>query len=67
MASTLLANLRRTEFPESIWSRFAAGRTGTLDWYGEVARRLRAAGFHAPIMVELDAVVKELERYRAND
>jgi (p)ppGpp synthase/HD superfamily hydrolase len=67
MASTLLANLRRTEFPESIWSRFSAGRAGTLDWYGELVRRLRAAGFDAPIMTELDAVVRELERYRAND
>ncbi len=67
LASTLLANLRRTEFPESVWGRFAAGRAGTINWYAEVARRLRAAGFATPIMSELDAVVRELESYRAKD
>jgi (p)ppGpp synthase/HD superfamily hydrolase len=67
MASTLLTNLRRTEFPESVWSRFAAGRAGTITWYAEVSRRLRAAGFAAPIMSELDAVVRELESYRTKD
>jgi hypothetical protein len=67
MASSLLANLRRTEFPESVWSRFAAGRAGTITWYAEVSRRLRAAGFAAPIMSELDAVVRELESYRTKD
>jgi (p)ppGpp synthase/HD superfamily hydrolase len=65
MASTLLANLRRTEFPEAVWGRFAAGRAGTIDWYVEVAQRLRAAGFTAPIMSELDAAVRELATYRA--
>jgi (p)ppGpp synthase/HD superfamily hydrolase len=64
-ASTLLATLRRTEFPESVWGRFTAGRDGTIGWYRDVHRHLRDAGFDQPIMSELDDAVRELERYRA--
>jgi hypothetical protein len=64
-AGTLLANIRRTQFPESVWGRFAAGREGTISWYSDVGRHLRDGAFDAPILLEIDAVVRELERYRA--
>ena len=60
-ASTILASLRRTQFPESVWGRYAAGRAGTLHWFDAVARALRAAGFDAPIMGELERVVAQLQ------
>jgi len=63
-AGTLLANLRRTQFPESVWGRYAAGREGTIAWFGAARRRLHDIGFEAPIMSEFDATVAELERYR---
>ena len=63
-ASTLLASLQRTEFPESVWQRFAAGRDGTIAWFSGVADALRAAGFAEPIMTELSSAVRELERLR---
>jgi hypothetical protein len=61
-ASTILANLRRTEFPESVWGRYAAGRAGTLHWLASMARGLRDAGFDAPILGELERAVAELQR-----
>lgn len=64
-ASTLLANLARTDFPESVWSRYAAGREGTIRWFSDTGRRLRAVGFEGSIMTELDEVVSALERYRS--
>ena len=63
-ASTLLADLLRTEFPESVWGRFAAGREGTIAWHQALVRRLSDVGFTAPILAESSAVVRELERYR---
>jgi (p)ppGpp synthase/HD superfamily hydrolase len=60
--STLLADVRRTDFPESVWARFAAGREGTIRWYRRIYDRLRAVGFDASIMRELEQVVQELER-----
>lgn len=60
--STVLADLRRSEFPESIWTRFNQGREGSIRWYRRVHDRLRELGFEAPIMEELRSVVEELER-----
>jgi (p)ppGpp synthase/HD superfamily hydrolase len=60
--SALLADLARTLDPETVWSRFAAGRTGTVRWYRAVYERLHALGFEAPIMEELREVAEELER-----
>jgi len=65
--STLLANLRRTEFPESVWGRYSAGRDGTLRWFVEVCAALRATGFDAPILAELEAAVAELQRAAERD
>jgi (p)ppGpp synthase/HD superfamily hydrolase len=64
-AATIVADLRRTVDPESVWSRFAAGKEGTVRWYRSVNDRLLALGFQAPIMDELRAVVAELEEWGA--
>ena len=59
--SALLTDLRRTSYPETVWSRFAAGREGTVRWYRLVHERLAEVGFDAPIMEELRDVVAALE------
>ena len=61
-ASSIVSDLRRTIDPETVWSRFGGGRTATARWYRQVFDRLRAVGFDAPIMAELDAVSSELEK-----
>ena len=62
-ASSLLADLKRTIDPDSVWGRFSAGRDGTIRWYRDVFERLRALGFDAPIQRELEQTVIALERY----
>ena len=62
--STILADLRRTIDPHTVWGRFAAGREGTIRWYRAVLSRLTALGFRAAIVDELRGVVEELETYR---
>jgi (p)ppGpp synthase/HD superfamily hydrolase len=59
-ASTILADLQRTDYPETVWGRFNAGREATIRWYQRVHDRLRDVGFDAPIMRELDVVAREL-------
>jgi (p)ppGpp synthase/HD superfamily hydrolase len=59
-ASALLADLRRTAFPESVWQRVSEGREARLRWYARVAERLRAAGFDAPAVGELRAAAEAL-------
>ncbi|MBX9928440.1 MAG: HD domain-containing protein [Gemmatimonadaceae bacterium] len=61
--SSILADLRRTRDPDSVWSRFAAGREGTINWYRQVHDRLRAVGFDATILAELGAVCEALDSY----
>jgi (p)ppGpp synthase/HD superfamily hydrolase len=60
---TLLADLRRTDFPEAVWSRFTAGREATIQWYRRAYERLAEIGFDHPIMEELHEVVRSLEHY----
>jgi (p)ppGpp synthase/HD superfamily hydrolase len=60
-AGTLVADLKRTIDPATIWGRFSAGRDGTVRWYRRAFDRLRAVGFTAPIMEELRRVVETLE------
>ena len=60
---TLLADLRRTDFPEAVWSRFTAGREATINWYRRAYERLAEIGFDHPIMEELHEVVRSLEHY----
>jgi (p)ppGpp synthase/HD superfamily hydrolase len=59
-ASSIVADLRRTVDPETVWSRFGGGKSGTARWYRKVYDRLREVGFTAPIMTELDRVSGEL-------
>lgn len=62
-ASTILADLRRTIDPNTIWSRFNGGREGTIRWYRRVYERLNELGFRGEIMGELGTVVVALEEY----
>lgn len=66
-AGTILADLRRTIEPATVWSRGGNGRDGTLQWYRAVHERLRAVGYDAPIMAELGEMVTELEAAPAGD
>jgi (p)ppGpp synthase/HD superfamily hydrolase len=61
--SSILTELRRTQFPESVWQGLKAGREETIRWYGRVHQRLRDVQFEAPIMDELRDVVSALEAY----
>ena len=61
--SSILADLRRTQDPDTIWTRFKGGREATIRWYRAVHTRLREVGFEAPIMAELDDVAAGLEKY----
>jgi (p)ppGpp synthase/HD superfamily hydrolase len=61
-ANSILSDLRRTSFPETVWGRFAAGRDGTVRLYARVSERLREIGFAAPIVDELAHAAAELER-----
>ena len=65
--SSLLADLRRTAFPESVWGRFKRGPEETVRWYRRVHDRLVAVGFAAPIMDELREVVVALEALAASE
>lgn len=60
--SSILTDLRRTAFPESVWSRFADGREARVRWYRSIHDRLTATGFDGEILNELDQVAAELER-----
>lgn len=62
-ASTILADLRRTVDPESVWGRFSAGKEGTIRWYRAVHDRLKALGFSANVLDELRLVAEALEQY----
>jgi (p)ppGpp synthase/HD superfamily hydrolase len=64
-ASSIVSDLRRTVDPDSVWTRFNLGKTGTARWYRDVYERLRELGFDAPIMAELDAVSAELAKLAA--
>ena len=61
--SSILADLKRTDYPEHVWSRFSVGREGTIRWYRGVYERLRELGFEAEIMDELRGVAERLEAY----
>jgi hypothetical protein len=60
-AGTIVADLKRTIDPSTVWGRFSVGREGTVRWYRRVYERLRSLGFTASIMDELRRVVEALE------
>lgn len=64
--SSILADLGRTLDPDTVWSRFNVGRTGTVRWYRRVHDRLRELGFAEPIMEELHEVASALEAVAAD-
>ena len=66
-AGTILADLRRTIEPSTVWTRGGSTRDGTMHWYRAVHDRLQSVGFTAPIMSELGAMVAELEAAPAGD
>jgi (p)ppGpp synthase/HD superfamily hydrolase len=61
--SSILADLKRSSFPETIWTRFSGGREPTIAFYRRVYDRLRELGFDAPIMRELEEVARALASY----
>jgi (p)ppGpp synthase/HD superfamily hydrolase len=63
--SSILADLNRTLDPDTVWSRFTAGRLGTVRWYRRVYDRLRELGFEGAIMDELKEIADELEAVSA--
>lgn len=65
-ASTILADLRRTRFPDAVWGRFTEGRADKARWYGDAAARLGAVGFAAPIVDELRAAAEALAEHAAD-
>ena len=64
-ANTILSDLRRTADPNSVWSRFSAGKAGTVKWYRDVLDRLADVGFSEPIVDELRDAVLALESAEA--
>ena len=60
-ASTIISDLKRTAFPETVWGRFARGPDVIAGWYRRVFNRLQDVGFDQPIMEELQEVVVALE------
>lgn len=65
--SSLLADVRRTAYPETVWGRFPNGRDEVASSYRRTLDRLSALGFNAPIMEELASVVGSLEQLAAED
>jgi (p)ppGpp synthase/HD superfamily hydrolase len=61
--NTILADLKRTIDPNTVWSRFMLGKEGTIRWHRRMVDRLRALGFDAPIMDELERAVGALEEH----
>jgi (p)ppGpp synthase/HD superfamily hydrolase len=66
-ASCILADLRRTIDPHSVWSRFSGGREATVRWYRRVYDRLKELGFQGEIMRELENVVTQLEAWSRSE
>lgn len=62
---TILADLRRTEYPETVWSRTSRGRDGTIRYYRALCDRLAEVGFDAPILEELRHAVEAVEQHGA--
>jgi hypothetical protein len=60
-AGTLVANLARTEFPETAWSQLPGGRVEGTTRFRRFYDRLTETDFRAPIMIELGRMVDELE------
>src|SRR5258705_4980242 len=53
--SSIIADLRRTIDPGTVWNRFGGCKASNACWYRHAYGRIREVGFDAPIMAELDA------------
>lgn len=62
-ANSILSDLKRTSWPENIWSRFKVGKEGTIRFYRAVYDRLLELGYRAPIMAELERTVLAMEQH----
>jgi len=62
-SGSVLADVRRTIDPNSVWSRFTGGKDSTILWYRRVYDRLKDVGFAGEIMQELGRVVVDLEAW----
>lgn len=62
-ASTILADLKRTIDPATVWGRFHGGKNAAIRSYRRVYDRLREVGFTGAIMDELASVVERLEAW----
>jgi (p)ppGpp synthase/HD superfamily hydrolase len=60
---TILADLRRTDYPETVWTRTARGREGTVRYYRQVGDRLDEVGFHEAILDELRRATDAVEHH----
>lgn len=58
--NTILTDVRRTAFPETVWGRFVAGKAGTVQRFVDVAARLQEIGFRGEIADELRTATEEL-------
>ncbi len=61
-AGTLLADLRRTIDPDTVWGRLTGGRVSTVRWFCDTRDRFAELGFTAPIAAEFASLVAEIER-----
>ena len=61
-AGTLIADLGRTDYPETVWTRRHGGRDATVRHFRVLHDALAAGAFDAPIMAELREAVEILER-----
>jgi (p)ppGpp synthase/HD superfamily hydrolase len=66
-AATLLADLRRTIDPDTVWRRFTTNREDTARWYRRILDRLRSVDFQGEILRELDHVVVALEAWARDE
>lgn len=62
-ASSILADLRRTVDPQTVWGRFSVGKEGTIRWYRAVHDRLSELHFSGEILAELRDVAVALEQH----
>jgi (p)ppGpp synthase/HD superfamily hydrolase len=62
---TILADLRRTDYPETVWARTSRGREGTIRYYRQICDRLSGLGFGAPILDELRRATDAVEQHGA--
>ncbi len=66
-ASTILADLRRTQFPDGVWSRVPGRQAGLLARHERTLAALTAAGFAAPILTEWRDALAALRDYTDAD